>query len=220
MHSTLVKQIRVIGYNIKLLSYTLKIPDNEIIKALKEIKNLKISPIKKVEKIDIGDLRPNNVIRVNIKGDKALLSEGKFKVVEIRNYSGKPDEYDFKNDKWIPNYDVKADYVSIPITEFNTNAKIKGKIKTLINNLNVRSFIVDYGKRDFFIDIITLDKDVSSSLEYFPFIRYGISSVSEEGIKVFFNELFLPEEYLNVVIKSISYMCESAEYCETLISLK
>jgi hypothetical protein len=83
--------------------------------------------------------------------------------------------------------------------------------------IDVKGYIVDYGKRDFFVDLITPDEEVLNELEYFPFIRVAYELEDLEGLSLHLVELYVPESYLNLVIKSIDYMCKIT-LCEKVIS--
>ncbi|MDT7872396.1 MAG: hypothetical protein RRB18_02150 [Sulfolobaceae archaeon] len=154
-------------------------------------------------------------MRISIKGRKALIEEDELKIKEIRNYSGKPDEYDLELDTWNPNFNKRADYIRVEPTEFDENRGLKEGDNTRV--IDVKGYIVDYGKRDFFVDLITPDEEVLNELEYFPFIRVAYELEDLEGLSLHLVELYVPESYLNLVIKSIDYMCRIT-LCEKVIS--
>ena len=216
-HDQLIRQMRVLGENYDLISYLLKVDKEEIKKIATNIRNLRVIPIVRSNGFLLCRKIVDNVIRLSIKGKKGLGIGDQFKIVEIRNYSGKPEEYNPCLDMWKINFDKKADYIPITSLEFNVSGRVDNDSGKMINLLYVRGFIVDYGKREFFIDLLTYEKDILEELEYFPFIRVVYKVVNEEGLPLYLINLLVPEEYLNLVIKSIDYMCKNT-FCEKIIS--
>lgn len=217
-HAHLIRQMRVFGDNYDLLAYTLGAKKDDIIKLITSMKkNLYLTPIIKFEGFSLckGLHNKSKILRISIKGRKALIEENELKIKEIRNYSGKPDEYDLELDTWNPNFNKRADYIRVELTEFDENRGLKEGDNTRV--IDVKGYIVDYGKRDFFVDLITPDEEVLNELEYFPFIRVAYELEDLEGLSLHLVELYVPESYLNLVIKSIDYMCRIT-LCEKVIS--
>ncbi|BCU69248.1 hypothetical protein [Stygiolobus caldivivus] len=218
-HVQLIRQMRVLGDNYDLIAYLVKTNVEDIRRLANSIKDLSLTPITKFDGFSLcRGLVKDDIFRLSIKNKKMLLIDQELKTIEIRNYSGKPEEYDPYLDIWSPNYDRKADYISISSTEFGEiTASAKGNTVDQLNLLNIRGFIVDYGKRDFFVDVLTYEEEILDELEYFPFIRVAYKVINPENIILYLIELYVPECYINLVIKTVDYMCR-AKLCEKIIS--
>ncbi|BFI76355.1 hypothetical protein [Sulfurisphaera ohwakuensis] len=218
----IVRLLRVIGPNIRLLSKLSKIEESVLYDFLSKIQSLKFTPITKISTLSICE---KGIIRRSIKNNKGLALEGDFEVKEIRNYSGIPTMYNFLLDEWDLSLEVKSDYVSVYPHEFDKVERIsslkslslKEPLLSMIRASSIKGFIVDYGKRDFYIDVLTFDTDIVDSLQYIPFIRIGFLLKDSEDLPLYLIELFVPEKYLTFTIKIIRYICETKK-CQILIA--
>lgn len=216
----IIKTLRVTGPNVSLVSKILDIDEDLLHDFLGNIKNLQFTPITRIDSIDFSE---EGYIRRSVKGNFGLITNGKYKVVEIRNYSGIAEEYNPINDSWNLTLETKADYIPILTSEFSRkeflsvlkSLTLKEPLISLINCSAIKGFIIDYGRRDFYVDIFTFDKSILESLEYIPFIRVGLV-LKDEDLYIYFVELYVPEKHFNFVISLVRELC--GKMCRILIS--
>jgi len=211
-----------VGPNIELASRLTNTEQEVLFGFLKGIKGLQFTPITKVDSIAISK---SGFIRRSIKNTRGLALEGNLNVVEIRNYSGIPGTYNWIKDDWDVSLELKGDYVSIYPYEFARKVtltaikslSLKEPILSMINSSIIKGFIVDYGKRDFYIDLLTFNSDVLNFIEYIPFIRISyFLKTKEEEFPLYLSELYVPEKFLVFTMKIIKDICGGE--CEILIS--
>mgnify|MGYP001772505612 CR=1 FL=1 len=218
----IIKTLRIIGPNIALLSKLTKIEQEVLLSFLKRIRGLQFTPITKVNSMGISE---SGFIRRSIKNNKGLDLVGDLEVVEIRNYSGIPNTYDWEEDDWDLSLELKGDYVSLYPYEFSSKETItalkslslKEPLLSMVNLSIIKGFIVDYGKRDFYIDLFTFNTDILNLVEYIPFIRVSyLLKTKEESFPFHLIELYVPEKYFIFTMKIIKDICDKE--CQILIS--
>lgn len=218
----LIRTMRVIGPNIQLLSRITNTDKETLLSYLKNIVGLQFTPITKVSSLSIDKA---GFIRRSVKNNRGITLKGNSDVIEMRNYSGIPEAYDWLKDTWNMELDYKANYMSIIPDEFSgteiissiKSLSLKEPLLSMVNASLIKGFVVDYGKRDFYIDIITLDSDILDAIEQIPFIRITyVLRTKEESVILYFVELFVPERYFTYVIKIVRMICQGS--CEILVS--
>jgi len=218
----IIKTLRVIGPNITLLSRLINIEQEVLLSFLKRIQGLQFTPITKVDSPAISE---SGFIRRSIKNNKGIALMGNLEVVEIRNYSGIPSMYDWEKDDWDLSLELKGDYVSLYPYEFSSKETItalkslslKEPLLSMVNLSIIKGFVVDYGKRDFYIDLFTFSADVLDLVEYLPFIRVSyLLKTKEESFPLHLIELYVPEKYFVFTMKIVKDICDKE--CQILIS--
>lgn len=218
----LLKTLRVVGPNLKLVSRLIKVEEPLLLDFLQKIPRLQFTPVTKINYLNFSK---DGIIRRSIKNDKGISFNGGFKVIELKNYSGIPETYNWIVDDWDLTMDIRGDFVSVLIDEFPKaerlsalkSLELKEPITSLLKASVIKGFIVDYGKRDFYIDILTFDLGVIDILEYLPFIRFQLVLQNEEDLKVYFVELYVPEIHFKYTIKIIKEIC-GINKCKIIVS--
>jgi hypothetical protein len=85
-----------------------------------------------------------------------------------------------------------------------------------LNTGLISGFIIDYGKRDYVLDIFTPEKEIRDNLEYIPFIRYSLS-LKIESNNLFMIELLVPEKHLLFILEILK---EIKQYIDVLFTPK
>ncbi len=224
---TIIKVMRSLGPNLDILSNITRDDKKNIERELLKINNLYFTPI---PSFGIFKLNLDNklCIRKNIREDFCLsLSKEGLGVNEFINYSGIPEAYDFITDKWNLDMEIKADGLK-PFIQYEDNAdpllysslrsfySFNEILKMSLNNGLITGFIIDYGKRDYVIDIFTYEKEIRERLEYIPFIRYSIS-LNTEPDELFIIELLVPEKHLLLILEILR---EMRQYIDILFTLR
>ncbi|BCU67757.1 hypothetical protein HS7_11940 [Sulfolobales archaeon HS-7] len=147
----------------------------------------------------------------------------KLEFVSLLNYSGIPESYDPKKDVWY-SVNVKA-APSKSSSNHLTPMELRKGIEAIrkfgsnlieVENLGLErslqllhsgffsSFLIDYGTRDFMIEVFFLDEDIKEFFEYVPFIRLmRVFRCIEENVYVYNAELFGPYEGMVKVLEKI-----------------
>ncbi|BFH72525.1 hypothetical protein SJAV_04690 [Sulfurisphaera javensis] len=218
----IVKILRIIGPNIRLLSVLTKHDEKLLFNFLKKVPYLEFTPITKITSLSIKE---DGKIRRSIKNNKGVSIQGNLKVKEIRNFSGVAEAFNILTDDWDLSLDKRGNYVSILPDEFARHETVstlkylslKEPLASMVRSSVIKGFIVDYGKRDFYVDVLTYDLGVIEVLEYIPFIRYEYVLINEEDLPLYLVELFVPERYFKVVIKTVKEICE-ANKCQIIVA--
>jgi|GEM_PF-713508 hypothetical protein len=175
--------MRRVGPDIPLLSELTKLKQDEILSLLSRIKGLSFTPIpaNRFMKLKFSS---RIYTRKSVKTDLSFLfdKEG-VEVVRFENFSGIPETYDYDTDTW--NYDgsIKATPLvhdfqyegEVEPIDFSTLRSPKSMTDVLreANSKGlIQCYVVDYGSREFLLDVITLNPEVKEAFQYFPFIRF------------------------------------------------
>lgn len=224
---TIIKLMRSLGPNLDIISNIIRDSKKNIENELLKISNLYFTPI---PSFGIFKLNWDNksYIRKNLREDFRLsLSKEGLKVNEFINYSGIPEAYDFITDEWDLTMEIKADGLR-PFTQYEGNAdpllysslvsfySFNDILKMSLNNGLISGFIIDYGKREYVIDIFTAEKEVKERLEYIPFIRYSIS-LNLESNELFIIELLVPDKHLLFILEILK---EIRQYIDILFTIR
>ncbi|WP_150111442.1 hypothetical protein [Candidatus Acidianus copahuensis] len=209
------------GPNLQLLSMALRESESNLEKYMMEIKHLYFTPLPSFSTVIFDGNFP---VRKSIKSD-VIFPNKKLKVNSIINYSGIPEAYDPLLDRWDLSFDIRANGMKLEgITEnrdplmfstLRTSKAFTDIIKGMYNNLQIHSFIIDYGRRDIILDVISSSEEVAKNLEYVPFIRLTFS-ISEP--KMYIIELLIPFNYLNIILEILKEMRDSID--GTLFTLR
>ncbi len=213
--------MRSIGPNLGLLAKVLQKDEEHVKKALSEIKDLYFTPV-----FSFGYLRFNfdegKCVRKNLREDFCI-SIGKegLKVKDFVNYSGMPEAYDFAYDKWDlsfklraqgerPAYQYEGDTDVTLYSSLRSIYSFNEILKGFLNRGLVTSFIVDYGRRDYVIDVFSYERAVSDKLEYVPFIRFSVTLESYQG-DLYLTELLVPRDDVLIVMEVLKEMQEEID---------
>ncbi|AWR93456.1 hypothetical protein [Acidianus brierleyi] len=224
---TIIKLMRSLGPNLDIISNVIRDSKKNIENELLKINNLYFTPIPSfgIFKLNLND---KSLIRKNLREDFCLsISREGLKVNEFINYSGIPEAYDFITDEWDLHMDIKAEGIK-PFIQYEDNAEpllysslrsfysFNDILKTSLNYGLISGFIIDYGKRDYVIDVFTTEKEVRERLEYIPFIRYSIS-LDLESNNLFIIELLISDKDLLFILELLK---EMRQYIDILFTLR
>jgi len=205
--------MRRVGPDIPLLSELTKLKQDEILSLLSRIKGLSFTPIpaNRLMKLKFSS---RIYTRKSVKTDFSFLfdKEG-VEVVRFENFSGIPETYDYDTDTW--NYDgsIKATPLvhdfqyegEVEPIDFSTLRSPKSMTDVLreANSKGlIQSYVVDYGSREFLLDVITLNPEVKEAFQYFPFIRF-VAHLRGDEATFYLIELFMPEAHLREVAEAL-----------------
>ncbi|MCI2415412.1 MAG: hypothetical protein MPF33_09270 [Candidatus Aramenus sp.] len=213
--------MRSIGPNPSLLAKVLRESEEDVKKELEGIKDLYFTPV-----FSFSSLRFNfdekECVRRNIREDLCMsLGKEGLRVKEFLNYSGIPEAYDFAYDMWDLSFKIKAegerphfqyegDSEVILYSSLRSIYSFNEILKEFLNKGIVTSFILDYGRRDYVIDVFSFNEVVRERLEYVPFIRYSAILESDQG-DIYLTELMIPKDYLLIVLEVLKEMREEVE---------
>ncbi|QKR00411.1 hypothetical protein GWK48_08530 [Metallosphaera tengchongensis] len=212
----LLRMLRRVGPNVELISRLVGESEADIINLLNSVKNLSFSPVpaNKFLKVTFHrDINGGIYSRVNLKGNFSILfSKRGASVVKFENFSGIPEAYDVMMDTWRLDYEGRSEpqvyefsyegeVEPIDASAFSTTSSMNDILKSSLNLGTIQGFVVDYGRRDFILDVITPYEEIKESLQYLPFLRY-VMWIKDESI-IYLAELSIPEAHVKEVMEVI-----------------
>ncbi len=225
---TIIKLMRSLGPNLDIISNIIRDDRKNIENELLKINELYFTPIPSFGIFKLNLENKSYIIRKNLREDFCLsLSKEGLKVNEFINYSGIPEAYDFITDEWNLDLEIKADKLE-PFIQYEDNAdpilysslrsfySFNNILKMSLNTGLISGFIIDYGKRDYVLDIFTPEKEIRDNLEYIPFIRYSLS-LKIDSNNLFMIELLVPEKHLLFILEILK---EIKQYIDVLFTPK
>ncbi|MFP3164600.1 MAG: hypothetical protein RXQ76_01940 [Acidianus sp.] len=205
----------------------MKTEESSLKEQLLKIKNLSFTPVysSSIIKINFDRLPIRKSIKSNLSFSLSL-KDG-LRIKEFINYSGIPEYYDEKYDKWKMSLDKRADGLKVEVkysgyaqplifSSLRSFSSFNEILKGMYNHTVIESFIIDYGNRDAILDIFHNSKKVLECLELIPFIRFSILIEIDNNEELYITELSLPFTYLNYVSELLSELKPEIDIIFTL----
>ncbi|MEM0072519.1 MAG: hypothetical protein QXY37_04080 [Metallosphaera sp.] len=207
--------MRRIGPDVDLLAWLTGESKNDIIKLLKSISNLSFTPIPRNKALRIyfqTSSHTSYYFRKSLKDNFfILISERGVPVLRFENYSGNPLAYNVESDSWDLSLDSKfepelfefqyeGETEPLPFSRFSDVKSFSEIHRASLNCGNLQGFIIDYGRRDFVLDVVTPYQYVKENLELLPFIRYSMTLSGHEG-HAYLMEFSIPERHVKEVME-------------------